>query len=258
LKQVLWLSRLVLLGNLRRQVHLGTLLLAVLLLMLPSYIEAFSLGMNAFERVSKDFGLAAISYFSVAMAVLLGSTTLRQDLESRSLYTLLARPVSRGVYLAAHLLGLLIMLGISLLLLGGCLTLALGIKTERLDSGVSLAVYGAFWQACLVGAFCLLASLRCSPPLAGTIGVAVYLIGNLSDTFIKFFLLEDRGSVASATLARGLKTVLPDLGLFSLNDCAVHGLSLPAGYLAAVSYYGVAWLVFLVLLARLIFQRLDL
>lgn len=258
MRQVLWLSRLYLLGNLRRQIPLATVALALVLLFLPSYVEAFSLGLSSFERVAKDFGLSAVTYFAVGLAVLIGSTTLRQDLESRALYNLLARPVSRRAYLGGHLLALLLLLAGSLLLLDACFTLALALKTQRFDASVSIAIYGCFWQACLVGAFCLLASVRCSPPLAGTIGVAVFLIGNLSPAFIRFFLIEDRDSVASATLARSLKSVLPDLALFDLKDWAVHALSLPPGYLGAVSYYGLGWLLLVLLLAQGAFQRLDL
>lgn len=258
MRQALHLSRLYLTSQLRRQLHLATLVLALVLALLPTYVEAFSMGTNAFERVSKDFGITMITYFSVGLAILLGSTSLRRDLESRAVAPLLARPISRGAYLLAHFLSMATMLGASVLLLDACLTLALAQKTGHLDSQISQALLGAFLQAAIVASFCLLASVRCSPPLAGTIGAAVFLIGSMSAAFINFFLVEDRGSQAAAGLANGLKALLPNLALFDLKDAAVHEVLLPSGYLTAISFNAAAWIVLTLLLGRILLQRMDL
>ncbi len=258
MRQTLALSRLYLVGALRKQAHLAALLVAFALLFLPSYVNAFSLGLHGFERVAKDFGLTLMSLFSVAMAVLLGSTTVRADLTSRALYPLLARPLSRGAYLSAHYLALLVLLAASLLLQAAALCAGLAWLTKGFDASVLLATYGIFLQAAVLGAVCLAFSIRCSPPLAGTIGVAAFLIGNLSGAFIRFFLVEDRDSVVSAALARGLKAIVPNLALLDLKDPAVHHLTIPVGYLPAISYYTGIWVVLLLLLAQLTFRRLDL
>lgn len=258
MRQALYLSKLYLLGGLRRQVHLATFLLAALLLFLPSYINAFSLGLNAYERVSKDFGITLISWFGVAMAILLGSTSVRHEITNKAIYPLLARPLSRGAYLGAHMLALLVLLAASLWVQAVSLCLALGGLSGRLDSSIYPAIYGAFLQAAVVGAVCLAFSVRCSPALAGTVGTATFLIGNLSGAFIRFFLVEDRDSVVSATLARGLKAVVPNLSIFNLKDPAVHNLTIPSGYLPSVSYYAAVWIVIMGLLAVLVFQKEDL
>jgi Cu-processing system permease protein len=254
----LHLARLYLLGNLRRQVHLGTLLLAAILFVLPHYVNAFSLGLNAFERVAKDFGISLISFFGVAMAIMLGSTSVPRDVTSRALYPVLARPLSRGAFLNAHFLAVLAVLAASLLFLTVTLGLSLGLMTGRPDSSLFLAGHGAFLQAAVVAAVCLAFSVRCSPALAGTIGGATFLIGNLSGAFIRFFLVEDRDSIISAGLAKGLKALTPNLSLFSLKDPVVHQLSLPAGYTAAVTYHALIWVLLLLSLAQLAFQRQDL
>jgi ABC-type transport system involved in multi-copper enzyme maturation permease subunit len=252
------LSWLYLLAGLRRKVHMATLFVGLLLLALPSYINAFSLGVNAFERVSKDFGLTLIGLFGVGMAILLGSSSVPGDLQSRSIYPILARPIPRSGYLAAHLLSLTFLLGGCMLFLGCCLTASLGLKSGSFDGGVLIGVYGAFLQAVVVGAVCLTFSVVCSPALAGTIGSAVFLVGNMSGVFIRFFLVEDRDSAVSATLAKTLKGVLPNLTLFNIKDPVVHQIPLPSGYLLSISYYAVIWVVLLLALARLAFQRVDL
>lgn len=258
MKQAWDLSYLYLLGHLRRHVYAGAILVGLVLLALPSYVSAFSLGTNSFVRVSKDFGLTLIGFYGILMAILIGSTTVARDLQTRALYPLLVRPLSRGVYLCGHLLALALVLGMTLFGLALCLTLALGLKTGKVDFSVGWACYGVFLQSIIVGAVCILASLRCSPALAGTIGAATVLLGNLSGAFIRFFLVEDRGSAVSAALAKGLKGALPNLTLFSLKDPMVHQLPLPPGYLLSISYYGAIWLVIFLLLGNLIFRKVDL
>ena len=258
MRNALPLSRLFLLGSLRRQAHVATVVLGVVLLCLPSYVSAFSLGINAFERVSKDFGLTMIGLFGAGMAVMLGSTSLPRDLESRAIYPLLARPVSRGGYLMGHFLALAGLLALSHLFLAGCLMLALAIKKGEPDPSVMLAVYGCYLQAIVIGAVCLTFSAVCSPALTGTIGAATWILGNLSGAFVRFFLIEDRDSGHSALLARSLKGLTPNLTLFDIKDPAVHQLPLPAGYLASISYYAAVWVVVLLLLARVALLRRDL
>jgi ABC-type transport system involved in multi-copper enzyme maturation permease subunit len=258
MRVVLHLSRLYLLGSIRRQVHLATLFLAVILFMLPAYVNAFSLGLNAFERVAKDFGLTLIGYFGIAMAIMLGSSSVPKDLETRALYPVLARPISRGGYLTAHFLSIMAMLAASMLFLGVCFSISLGVMARSFDPDLFLAIYGSYLQAVIVAAVCLAFSVKCSPPLAGTIGAAVYLIGSLSLAFIRFFLVEDRNSAVAAALAKILKAVIPNLTVFSLKDPMVHNLPIPPGYMGAISYYAVVWVVLLLLLGRLAFQRVDL
>lgn len=258
MRQALALSRLYLVGHLRRQIHLATFMLAALLLLLPSYVDAFSLGLHSFERVAKEFGLTAIAYFGVGMAILVGSTSIAKDLETRAIYPVLARPVSRGIYLLAHFLAMAVLLTASVLLLYACFAGALFVKSGQKDFAIGIAVYASLLQAILVGTVCLVFSVRASPPLAGTVGAAVFLIGNLSGAFIRFFLVEDRGSAHSATLAKGLKAIMPDLTLFGLKDVAVHSLKLYPGYLPAISYNAFIWVVLLLLLGRIAFQRVDL
>ena len=258
MRQAWDLSYLYLQSYLRRHLYAGTLLVGLILLALPSYVSAFSMGLDSFERVAKDFGITLISVYALVIVLLLGSTTAARDLQTRALYPILARPVSRGVYLWGHLLALAQFLGASLVVLSAALMLGLGLRTGRIDFSILWASYGVFLPTILIAAVCLVASLRCSPALAGTIGMAVNLLGNLSGAFIRFFLVEDRGSAVSATLAKVLKGALPNLTLFSLKDPMVHHIALPPGYLVSISYYAAVWVVITMLLGQLIFRKVDL
>jgi ABC-type transport system involved in multi-copper enzyme maturation permease subunit len=258
MRQVLLLTKLYFLGSVRRQVHLGTLFLGVVLLMLPAYINAFSLGINAFERVSKDFGLTLIGYFGVAMSILLACSSIPKDLESRSLYPILARPIRRYQYITAHYLALIAQLASSFLFLGVCLIVALGALTRTLDLMVFVAIFTSFLQCSVVAAITLAASTVASPALAGTLGTFVFLVGSLPGAFVRFFLVEDRGDGFAAVLATSVKSALPNLSAFSLKDPIVHGISFDPLYVVAIASYALGWVVLALLGAGILFGRRDL
>lgn len=258
MRSILQLCKLYLLGSLRRQAHLATLFLAVILFMLPAYVNALSLGLNAFQRVATDFGLTIIGYYSVGLAVFLGSTAVPREVENRSLYPILARPMSRGGYLAAHFLSIIIILTGSIVFLGFCLSVSLSLLTRQAELMLFGAAYGYLLQAAVIAAICMMFSVKCSPALAGTIGLASFVVGSLSTSFIHMFLLDDRGSQTSAGLAKLLKSVVPNLAVFSLKDPVVHHLPIPAGYYLSMTYYGLVWMVLILLIAQLLFQRVDL
>lgn len=252
------LAKLYFLGNIRRQVHLATLFLCGILLMLPAYVNAFSLGISAFERVSKDFGLTLIGYFGVGMAILISSGAIPKDAETRALYPILARPLRRGHYILAHYLAIVSLLGVSFFLLGCCMSISLSLLSKSLDLSVFTAIYASFLQAAVVSACCLTVSTVASPALAGTMGAFVFLVGSLPGAFIRFFLVEDRGSDFSAGLATALKACLPNLSLFALKDPIVHHLPIAPGYLPAITYYAAIWIALLMVCASILFGRRDL
>lgn len=258
MRNVLALSRLYFLGSLRRQAHLATLFLGVVLLMMPAYINAFSLGVNAFERVSKDFGITLISYFGAAMTILLASTSIPRDLETRAIYPILARPINRIEYVLAHLISTLLLVLGSLILLGGALMVSLGALTRTADLSIFLALGTLFMQLSILASLTIAISTVASPALAGTGGAFIYLVGSMPGAFIRFFLVEDRESSFASTLATGLKALLPNLSLFNLKEAVVHGLDFNVLYLPAIALYAILWVSIGVLLSAFLFGKRDL
>lgn len=241
------LARLYFLGALRRQVHLATMFLGVSLFMLPAFVNTLSMGSGVVDQVSKDFGLIVIGYFTVGMAVLLGSRALPDELESRSLYPILARPMSRVGLLTAHHLAITALLALSVTFLGLCVQTALGLMMRRLDVAIWPALYGSLLQAVIIAAFCIMLSVRLAPAWSSTLGVLMFLVGHLSRDFWKMTV----GSGA-------LKSCLPDLSSLALKDAAVHGLTVDAAFVFEMTLYTLGWAAVFLLLAGQAFQEVDL
>ncbi len=252
---VLVLTRLYITESVRRQLHLITLFLAVLMLVLPNLFNAF--GMTGFDRVTKDVGLTLLGLYAVGLALFLGSTALPGDVERRTLHPLLARPVSRLQYLLGKFLGYLVVMSLSMFLLGLCLLLALALLGTHADPRVLIPVALSVLEAGVLGAFCLFASTFCSPALAGVAGCFLYIVGGIPQSFIKFFMSTGDARIQGLAV-QGLRSILPHFDVLHLKDPVVHGDPVPGSYLAAAVVYGLGWMIFFLLLADWSFERRDL
>lgn len=252
------IARVQLLENVRRQVHLITLFMAAAMLMLPAYVNAFSMGLQAFQLVTKDFGLTLISYYGVAMALLLGSSVVPRDIERKTIYPILSRPLGRVTYLGGQFLGTAGLVVASLFLLTGAMGLGLASLSRQWDAGLFAAAWGYSLECSVLIAVCICFSTVASPPLAGVLGFFVYIVGGMSNAFLEFFLREDRGANGVADLVEGMQRFTPNFSLFHLKYPVVHGFVIQPHYHLAETVYALAWILLFLLLAGIRFETRDL
>src|SRR2546421_8334788 len=79
-------------------------------------------------QILKDVSLGAISLFTSLLAIVATARLLPQDVEDRTVYTILAKPVTRFEYLVGKLAGVLLLLAISLLVMGALFFLVLSFR----------------------------------------------------------------------------------------------------------------------------------
>ena len=231
-----------------------------------------SAGANALESIkSSSFG--AMHLFSVVLSVVATALLLPKDVEDRTLYTILAKPVPRLDYLAGKLLGVLLLVFVSLALMDGLMTLVLQIRTsiivaqqtelaqaagytaadiaslraETLANGpnasLQAAVVAMFLRASIMASMALLISTFSSSTLFTTVvGFLVYFIGHFQADARDFYL--QMGQAGQGSVSRGISLmvslVLPDFQLFNVIDEVIAGHVLPwvvLGKLALVAGY---------------------
>jgi ABC-type transport system involved in multi-copper enzyme maturation permease subunit len=110
-------------------------------------VALFSLAVGAFTledapRVVANLGAAAISIFSIAVAILIGATSLQRELEMKTILPLLARPIRRSEYLVGKYLGVMLVVGVFIMAEGGLVLLmsaAMGGRSPFLVAGAAMA-----------------------------------------------------------------------------------------------------------------------
>jgi ABC-type transport system involved in multi-copper enzyme maturation permease subunit len=206
-------------------------------------------------KVVKDVGLASISFFGALMAILIGTGLVYKEIEKRTIFTLISKPIRRAEFLLGKFLGLVLTLAVML----GAMTLiflvVVFLHTFKVEFGLILAVVFIFMELVLLTAVAVLFSCFSTPILSSLFALSFYLIGHFSWGLET--LLKKTPPGAGRTFLRILYTLLPDLENFNIKTEVVQNLPLPAGLWLGAAGYGAAYTAFVLLLAVLVFRRRD-
>mgnify|MGYP003348862855 CR=1 FL=1 len=219
-------------------------------------------------KIIKDLGLAATSIFGLFIAVFIGIGLVSKEVERRSIYSLLAKPIERYQLVVGKYLGLVLTLAVNLsimaLALYGVLAYmawmagpaaAAAWDAPALDPALLKAVALTFVELSIVTAIALFFSTFSTPMLSAAFTVGFFIAGRFSTDLRNFNDVVE--SPAVAMLAKGLYWILPNLGPFDIRAQVVHGQPVAAGYLLLTSAYGFIYIAALVIVSITIFARRD-
>ncbi|MGZ3694465.1 MAG: ABC transporter permease [Bdellovibrionota bacterium] len=209
------------------------------------------------RKILLDFGLSAISLMGIALALFLGVTVVGKEIEKRTIYTILAKPVMRGQYLTGKLLGAALVLLFVHALNAFTLWCMLGQLGEGTPAGFLAANYLMLLESLLVLGLSLLFSLALSSLfLAASLSLAFFLIGRSNHSL---GLMADKvQSPAVKWTLRMLRNIFPSLDRYDIREVVAYSKPYPAEMIGTSSVYFVAYLTLLVALSILLIQRKDL
>jgi ABC-type transport system involved in multi-copper enzyme maturation permease subunit len=237
----------------RNRVLYLLLVFAVLMISFAQILSLLTVGSE--EKIIKDFGLASIDVFGVLTAVFVGIGLVSREIERRTVYTLLAKPIHRFEFILGKYAGLVLTLLVNTAVMTLWFFLVLAAK-GMLDARLVVAVLLLFFQFLLITAIAVLFSCLSSPILSGVLTLALYVIGHL---LWSFELLEARlTSPAARAVCRALYYLLPNLGNFDVKGEVVHGLPVDAGLVGFAALYLVVYGSAVLLGACAIFQGKEL
>lgn len=231
-------------------------LLAFALAMIGSSTVLVTLSVGGEEKIVKDLGLGAISLVGVLIAVFIGVGLVSREIDRRTIYPVMARPVHRAEFVLGKFCGL----GLTLLVNVGIMAVGLLGLARLLGGRWSLdllpAILLAFVELLLLTAAAILFSTFTTPTLSAIFTLSLFVIGRLSGDLQRF--AEQFGGAGLRTLASGIAYTLPNLARFNIGEATVHGLPLGPGYVPLALLYGSTYLVLFLAAAMAIFARRDL
>ncbi len=219
--------------SVRDKVFYNLLLFAVLLVAASFLIGQLTAGQDL--KIIKDLGLAATSLFGLFIAVFVGIGLVWKEVERRSVYSLLSKPVRRYQLVLGKYLGLLLTLLVNVAVMAGVLYALLaymdwvlpeamqarGGGAGRRSARCSLALLLIFAQLALVTALALFFSTFASPMVSAALTFGLYVIGHFNADLKNFEAIVP--SKAVAWVARSLYYLLPNLAPFDIKAQVVHG-----------------------------------
>ncbi|HVL70095.1 MAG TPA: ABC transporter permease subunit [Vicinamibacterales bacterium] len=252
--------------SVRDRVPYNLVIFAVLLIGSSYLIGQLTAGQDV--KIIKDLGLAATSIFGLFIAIFIGIGLVSKEVERRSIYALLAKPMSRTQFIAGKYAGLVLTLAVNVAVMTAAVYLVLGYMTWNepaearaawdapgTDPALLKALFLIFVELMVVTAIALFFSTFSSPLLSAALTFGLYVAGHFNADLRNFEHVVD--ARPAVWLARGLYHVLPDLSAFDVKTQVVHGLPVPAGYLVSTTAYGALYVAALLLAATVIFTKRD-
>jgi ABC-type transport system involved in multi-copper enzyme maturation permease subunit len=229
------------------------LLLAFAILMMVASRMLSLLTVGSEEKIVKDIGLASMSLFGVATAIFVGVGLVFKEIEKRTVYTLISKPISRAQFILGKYLGLVMVLAVNLSIMTVVFFLLLMLKGWS-DLAIVRAVVLTFVELMLVTAIAILFSSFSTPILSSLFTVTAYVIGHLSWGLL---MLGDRLDGPGRALCRVLYRVIPNLEMLNVRGMVVHGEAVPWSRVLDGALYGVCYTVLVLALSVLAFRRRD-
>jgi ABC-2 type transport system permease protein len=256
---------------------------------LPQHESPESVGVNVLHSI-KSWSLGTMTLFSVVLSIVATALLLPKDVEDRTLYTILAKPVPRFDYLAGKLLGVLLLVFVSLLLMDLLMTAVLQIRTtmvieqqirmgqaigysaadieslrnEALAQGPTWSLQGAvfavFLRASIMASLALLISTFSTSTLFTTvISFLIYFIGHFqADARAVYLQSGEAGQSALARLgALFFSLVLPDFQNFNVIDAVIEGQAMPLMILGKLTLIGLYYALFFTVASWFVFAEKE-
>ncbi|MFO8071589.1 MAG: ABC transporter permease [Polyangia bacterium] len=244
----------------RDRILYGFLFFAVALLLFSLVLGRLSF--NEDLRVTIDVGLAGISLFSVLMSIFLGITLLRKEIEKRTIFPVLAKPVSRPLYVLGKFLGLAGTMAVQIALMTGAFVALLAIQGGAPGPGLAAALALIFVETLVVIAMAMMFTSFSSPFLSGLFCLGLFASGRNAELISRLAEKESLGWMAP--LLDGVTAVLPNLYLFYPSGKMVDGAWISvreqfvsSGYILHASGYGLLYAAALLALSVLLISRRD-
>ena len=266
MRVIMWVALNAFRESVRDKVLYNLVAFAILLMGASYLIGQLTAGQDV--KIIKDLGLTATSIFGLFIAIFIGIGLVSKEVERRSIYGLLAKPIERYHLVLGKYGGLVITLAVNLAIMTIALYAVLAYMTyltpaatrtswdaPGLDPRMLKAIVLTFVELSIVTAIALCFSTFSTPILSAAFTFGIFVAGRFSADLRNFNDVVD--SKAAGAMTNALYWVLPNLAAFDVRSQVVHGQPVALDYMALTIGYGLLYITALLATATLVFSRRD-
>jgi ABC-type transport system involved in multi-copper enzyme maturation permease subunit len=240
----------------RDRVLYNLILFVLLLVASAPLFGQISLGLERLILV--NVGLSSISLFGVIIAVFVGIGLVSKEIEKKTLYTILSRPVRRWEFIVGKCFGLLVTLVVNTALMTVGFYIALLASAHHLhrsDGLILVAIYFIVLQLMMMVALTLLFSTFSSPIFSAIFAFALFVIGTFAEDLKNFAAMAQGGA---RWLVTAVAYVIPNFASLNVISRTAHDQAVGANLILFNTLYAVLYSTAVTAAAVLIFERRNL
>lgn len=223
-------------------------------LMLFVSTVALDLTVATFERVMLDLGLGVMSLISAGLVVFLGSGLIPREIERRTIFVVLSKPISRSTFVVARFMGNFATIVVLVAIMAVLLVLQLVAQDVTPGRILWVSVLGILLQALVLNGVCFVLAASMSQVPSAVAAVSLFVVGHLSSDLYR---MSDRAAGALGSIGKALWFIMPQLDRLDFKARATYAEVTTNGELLSALGYSLGYTACLVVLACLLFERRD-
>jgi ABC-type transport system involved in multi-copper enzyme maturation permease subunit len=240
----------------RDRVLYNLILFVLLLVASAPLFSQISIGIERLILV--NVGLSAMSLFGVLIAIFIGIGLVSKEIEKRTLYTILSRPVRRWEFIVGKYLGLVLTLVVNavLMTIGFYVTLLITAgQFTRADAGILVAIYFIILQLLMITAITLLFSSLSTPIFSAIFAFALFIIGAFAEDLHSF---AATATGATKWMLAGAAFAVPNFASLNVIGQVAHDQTISGRLIFFNTMYALLYSAAITAGAVMIFERRNL
>jgi ABC-type transport system involved in multi-copper enzyme maturation permease subunit len=239
---------------LKSKILLNVFFVGLALMVVTFVATEFTYGVP--QRVAIDFGLGMLSVSSIAISLFLGVGLLSKEIESRTVYMIISRPITRSSFIIGKVLGLMGIQFVNMAVLSGMILSATYFLGGEINSLLIWTVGFIFLESLLLLLVVSLVSLMANNVLTVLFSLVIFLLGHfIKETQNSLFVQKNQ---LLNWLLELYHFFLPAFYKLNLKDFIIYEKSLSLSYLSSALVYGVTYSVALLFFIISVFNKKNL
>lgn len=215
----------------------------------------FDLGARA--DFLRDISISLTSLFGIVLAVVLSVNQVPGEIEKRTIYNILSKPVSRVQYLLGKYLGILATLAIILFVMALEILALMAVRIGVFSPVIFEGVFAVFLEAALISGFCLALSTFASAPINVFATILFYFICHMKTGFLYQKMVVSMSGVVKVLLG-AVYYAIPNLENYNISPAVGYGGGASASYMLRITGYAILFAAVFIIIGYAVFRRKDL
>jgi Cu-processing system permease protein len=214
-----------------------------------------NLSISTFDRVLTDFGIGIMSIVLVMLAVFLSSGMLAREIERKTLFLIVSKPISRALFLCARFAGNMLTLGVLLVMMGALFILLVSVYGTLITQAQFVAIGMLFFELLVLSGIGFAMSSFSSQMVSATVTVGAYFAGHLGGDIYE--LSRKAEDPLLQWVGKAVYYALPNLSRPNYRVQATYEIPTPVGELVPHMIYAVGYTTVMIAIAIALFSRRD-
>ncbi len=206
-------------------------------------------------KMIKDVSFSAIEFFGALIAIFASLTAVSTEIERRTIYTLLTKPIRRSDFIIGKFVGVSLIVLINFVLTSLFFIGLLLVKKSVPDIEVFKTLILIFFELLLIGGITLALATFTTDAFNIICSVFLYIVGHLTSYGKE--MVERTENIIVAGLADMIYTLVPNYENFNIRDKVVVGINVSWGYVGYTILYGILYLGIALLIALYFFEKRE-